>query len=156
MTTDAVTHQLPNEPAAMIATEVGLLMYDPYNEDVDYTGEAPDFISNKPWMNRLRLFQQMTLADCELEECMIAYKGLKLHKTHKAALEIIYNHTKSWVKGFVMDELVSALGSMKGTNPEIATLLYKLVEGDLGLAFGKGGKGKLSGSIQIDIDDAEL
>lgn len=152
--------KLPSPMAMTLAAEVGLLQFDPslpiINKHLKQNEKKYDDNMQAAWMGRLRLFQQMALAGAEYKDCKIVYRGFRLTLVHTKVLKQIYKYTLPWVKGYIVDELISQveLGRDGWDSVAVATLIDKLLTPT---EEGKGaGELAVTGSIRIDQYDAEL
>jgi hypothetical protein len=143
---------LPTSTALSLSAEVGLIQYDPNYYDQDKDWDEP---AQAKWVDRLRLFQQMTLSGAELDVCKIFFIGFGLRTAHIKTLKIIHRHTADWVKGYMVDELLKQVSFKAGDPVAVAGMIEKLLNGPEDATV-KPGTVQVSGTIKIDIDDEGL
>lgn len=123
-----LSSKLPSPAAMSIAASVGLLQFDPGLPIVDDQLNNPDDYDpdvQTAWLERLRQFQQMCLAGAELKACQVVYTGFNLSKKHKDALKVIHTHTEAFVRGALMDELVT---NLEYDHVGVATVVDKMLK----------------------------
>ena len=99
-----LSNNVPTVFARSLAETVDLLRIFKLENHVPYNQE----------LARLKAFQQMSIVTT-FEESMIAFHGIKINKTQKEALQVIYKSTRPWMLGHVVGVLLDKLDS-KGQN----------------------------------------
>lgn len=134
---------LPTTFAVTLGNESGILV------ELDAGKNHHEF---RKRTDAMRCFQQMSLAT-SFENSMVAFHGMKLNKKQNEILRIIYDSTKSWVKGHAIGCLMRDMSDIDSKSADRVaaslTILSEVVDGvDLESAGG-GGRSNKKGLVLV-------
>lgn len=153
----------PTDTAVLIANHAGLLSIATEDQlkrywvgSLKYSRKEWKDMSDKEWeifnrdviepeMNRLALFQKLSVAGDYKDAVAVAYIGVELTEEQSASLEVIHRYTNNWTKGEIVNTLVTEINNNSTLNGKdkanmAETAVGIMDGGNPGDATGAGGK----------------